>query len=145
MATNSTAIQVARKEIISLLESQKKQITIALPKHLTADRLCRIAVTEMGRNPKLFDCDKTSVLAAIVMAAQLGLEPGINGQCYLVPYKGVCQLIPGWQGFVDLIARAGRASVWTGAVRDGDKFDYTLGSSPFLNHTPGDEDGGDFT
>jgi recombination protein RecT len=67
------------------------------------------------------------------------------GQAYLVPYKGVCQLVPGWQGYVDLISRAGRASVWTGAVRDGDLFDYTLGSSPTLEHKPGDEDGGEFT
>ncbi len=145
MATTTTAIQVARKEIVGLLERQKAQITMALPKHLTADRICRIAITEMGRNPKLFDCDKTSILASIVMAAQLGLEPGINGQCYLVPYKGVCQLIPGWQGFVDLISRAGRASVWTGAVRDGDQFTYALGSNPVLEHVPGDDDGGKFT
>jgi recombination protein RecT len=145
MSTNGTAIQLARKNIIQLLESQKKQVTMALPKHLTADRLCRIAVTEMGKNPKLFECSQTSILASIIMAAQLGLEPGINGQCYLVPYKGTCQLIPGWQGFVDLISRAGRASVWTGAVRDGDKFEYTLGSSPVLNHTPGEDDGDNFT
>ena len=145
MANNNTAIQLARKEIVGLLEKQKAQITMALPKHLTADRICRIAITEMGRNPKLFECEKTSVLASIVMAAQLGLEPGINGQCYLVPYKGVCQLIPGWQGFVDLISRAGRASVWTGAVRDGDQFSYALGSNPLLEHVPGDDDEGNFT
>jgi recombination protein RecT len=141
----STAIQLARKSIIELLESQKKQIVIALPKHLTADRLCRVAITELSKNPALFNCDKTSILAAIIMAAQLGLEPGINGQCYLVPYGNKCQLIPGWQGYVDLISRAGRASVWTGAVHEGDEFQYTLGSSPVLNHTPAEEENGDFT
>jgi recombination protein RecT len=138
-------IQIARKNVIGLLESQKAQITMALPKHLTADRLCRVAVTEMSKNPKLFECTPTSILASIIMAAQLGFEVGVCGQAYLVPYKGVCQLVPGWQGFVDLISRAGRASVWTGAVREGDLFDYTLGSSPKLEHRPGDEDGGDFT
>jgi recombination protein RecT len=142
---SSSAIQLARKNIVGLLEGQKKQIQMALPKHLTADRLCRVAVTEMNKNPKLFDCQPVTVLASIIMAAQLGLEPGVNGQCYLVPYKGVCQLIPGWQGYVDLISRAGRASVWTGAVREGDEFTYKLGSCPVLEHTPSDEDGGNFT
>jgi recombination protein RecT len=138
-------IQLARKHIVSLLESQKAQITMALPKHLTADRLCRVAVTEMSKNPKLFECAPTSVLAAIIMAAQLGLELGVDGQAYLVPYKGVCQFIPGWKGYVDLISRAGRASVWTGAVRTGDWFEYQLGSSPKLEHKPGDDDNGNFT
>jgi recombination protein RecT len=141
----SNEIQIARKQIVGLLESQKAQITMALPKHLTADRLCRVAVTEMSKNPKLFECTQTSILASIIMAAQLGFEVGVNGHAYLVPYKGVCQLVPGWQGYVDLISRAGRASVWTGAVREGDWFEYTLGSSPKLDHKPGDEDGGDFT
>jgi len=142
MATGNE-IQLARKNIIGLLETQKAQITMALPKHLTADRLCRTAVTEMSKNPKLFDCTPTSILASIIMAAQLGFEVGVNGQAYLVPYYDnkkqvtICQLIPGWQGFVDLISRAGRASVWTGAVRGGDFFDYTLGSSPNLEHKPG--------
>jgi recombination protein RecT len=144
MASNAE-IQLARKNIIGLLESQKAQITMALPKHLTADRLCRVAVTEMSKNPKLFECNPTSILASIITAAQLGLEVGVNGQAYLVPYSGVCQLIPGWQGYVDLVSRAGRASVWTGAVRSGDFFKYQLGSSPKLEHTPGDEDGGNFT
>lgn len=140
-----TDIQLARKQIVSLLESQKAQITMALPKHLTADRLCRVAVTEMSKNPALFDCSQTSVLASIIMAAQLGLEIGVNGQAYLVPYKGTCTLIPGWQGYVDLVSRSGRASVWTGSVRDGDDFEYTLGSAPHLKHTPSDEDAGNYT
>jgi hypothetical protein len=49
-------------------------------------------------------------------AAQLGLEPGINGQGYLIPYKGTCTFVPGWKGLVDLVARSGRATVWTGVV-----------------------------
>lgn len=78
----------------------------------------------------------------MIIASQLGLEPGVAGQGYLVPYlnrktdRYECQFIPGWQGLVDLTARAGRASVWTGAVFDGDVFDYALGDSPFVQHKP---------
>jgi recombination protein RecT len=68
----------------------------------------------------------------------------MQGQSFLVPYKNKtgsyeCQFIPGWKGLVDLVNRAGRASVWSGAVFEGDEFDYALGDKPFLNHKPGDE------
>jgi recombinational DNA repair protein RecT len=58
-----------------------------------------------------------------------------------VPYKGICQPIPGWQGIVDLVSRTGRATVWTGAVWNGDEFDYALGDRPFIMHKPGDSHG----
>ena len=76
-------------------------------------------------------------------AAQLGLEPGINGQGYLIPYKGTCTFVPGWKGLVDLVARSGRATVWTGVVYPGDRFEYQLGDAPFCRHVPGDGSEGD--
>jgi recombination protein RecT len=40
------------------------------------------------------------------------------GQCYLIPYKSECQLIPGYQGLLDLVRRSGKvkrieAQTWT--------------------------------
>lgn len=96
--------------------------------------MARIALTCFRKNPKLAVCDPRSVFAAVLTAAQLGWEPGIN--CYLIPYKRECQLVPDWQALVDLVHRSGRASVWTGAVFAGDEFDYSLGDSPFINHKP---------
>jgi recombination protein RecT len=59
----------------------------------------------------------------------------------LVPYKGKATFVPGWQGLVDLVSRAGRATVWTGAVYEGDEFDWQLGDDPFVKHKPtGDSD-----
>lgn len=123
-----------------MLESFKVQIAAALPRHLNADRMVRIAMTEFRKNPDLARCDPKSVFASIIIAAQLGLEPGVMGQAYLIPYNKVCTLVPGWQGYVDLVARAGRASVWTDAVRAGDTFRYSKGTSPSIIHEPGDGD-----
>jgi recombination protein RecT len=100
------------------------------------DRIARIALTSFRRNRKLGECDPRSVFAAVIMAAQLGWEIDLGGQAYLVPYKRECQLVPGWQGLVDLVFRAGKAAVWTGAVYEGDEFDYSLGDLPFLRHRP---------
>ena len=135
---------VARKEtpkdFPGMLKAFLPEIQRALPKHLSGDRMARIAMTEFRKNPKLQKCEPKTIFASIIIGSQLGLEPGIMGQAFLVPYNGVCQLIPGWQGLVDLVSRAGRASVWTGAVFEGDEFDYGLGDRPFVSHKPAGND-----
>lgn len=121
----------------------KAQLAAALPRHINPDRMIRLALTAFSQNKKLAECRPDSIFASVIVASQLGLEIGIDGQGYLVPYKGIATFVPGWKGYVDLISRAGRATVWTGAVYEGDQFDYALGDSPFINHKPGDnyEDG----
>jgi recombination protein RecT len=124
------------KTFPQMLGAYKNHLALALPKHMNADRMARIALTAFRQNPQLENCTPASIFAAVIVGSQLGLEPGVMGQAYLVPYKGECQFIPGWQGYVDLVSRAGRASVWTGAVFQGDEFEYELGDSPFLKHRP---------
>lgn len=120
-------------------EKHKDQIAAALPKHLTPERMIRLARTSLSQNRRLAECDPGSIFASVVVASQLGLEIGVSGQGYLVPYKGKATFVPGWQGLVDLVSRSGRGSVWTGAVFAGDEFDYSLGDSPFVKHKPGGE------
>lgn len=117
----------------------KPQMSLALPKHLTADRMTRLAMTAFSTTPKLQDCTFESIAGAIMTFAALGLEPGVDGQGFLVPYGKICQAVPGWKGLVDLVSRSGRAAVWTGAVFQGDDFDYALGDAPFVKHKPGEE------
>lgn len=139
--STTTALDKPKTKAITfpdMLEQYKSQIAMALPKHLNPDRMSRIALTEFRKNPELGNCDPRTVFASIIMAAQLGLEPGVMGQCYLIPYKGTCTFVPGWQGYVDLVSRSGRASVWTDAVRKGDRFTFTKGSSPSIDHAPGE-------
>lgn len=127
-----------------MLEAMKPQIAMALPRHLTPDRMIRIALTCCRLNPRLLECTPESLIAAIMISSQLGLEPGVMGQSFLVPFKRkdvyICQLIPGWMGILDLVNRSGKATAWTGAVYGGDAFDWALGDSPYLRHKPsGDE------
>lgn len=125
-------------ELTAYLQKATLSIKNALPKHLTPDRMIRLAVTCFSTSPKLRECSAQSILGSLITASQLGLEPGVQGQGYLIPYKGTCTFVPGWKGLVELVARAGRATVWTGAVCPGDEFDYQLGDSPFCRHKPGD-------
>jgi recombination protein RecT len=125
------------------MDGFKGQMALALPKHLTADRMARLALSAFSSNPQLQQCDPRSIAASIMTASTLGLEPGVNGQGYLIPYKQTCTFVPGWKGLVDIANRSGRVSVWTGAVFEGDHFEYALGDNPFIQHRPGDEDSPD--
>lgn len=138
------------KDFPAMLKAFLPEIQRALPKHLDGDRMSRIALTAFRRTPKLAECDPRSVFAAVIQASQLGLEPDTLGRAYLIPYKVSkkvgsqweshyeCQFIPGWKGLVDLVSRSGQATVWTGAVYQGDKFEYQLGDDPKCVHVPGD-------
>ena len=137
---NAPAVrQPQSKNFPAMLEQFKNEIARALPRHLNPDRMSRIALTAFRRTPKLGDCDPRSVFAAVIQASQLGLEPDTLGRSYLIPYGKECQFVPGWKGLVDLTNRSGNATTWTGAVFDGDEFDYALGDRPFVTHKPGEE------
>lgn len=132
---NQVAVSPA-KSLNDFMDKYKSQIALALPKHITADRMVRLAMTSFSQNSALQKCDMHSIFASVIVAAQLGLEIGVGGQGYLVPYGGKATFVPGWQGLVDLVSRAGRATVWTGAVYAGDEFDWALGDRPFVKHRP---------
>jgi recombination protein RecT len=99
MATQNLPATQKAANIRALLEKSKNQMAMALPKHLTVDRLLRVSMTSIQKTPKLLDCTQQSLLACIMTCAQLGLEPDqFLGQAYLVPYGNVCTLIPGYRG-----------------------------------------------
>lgn len=126
--------------IRQLLERSRRQLEMALPKHLTADRLLRVAMTSIQRTPKLLDCTQTSLLACIMTCAQLGLEPDqFLGQAYLVPFKNTCTLIPGYRGYIALARRSGEVqSVSSQAVYEKDHFILQYGIDEKLEHVPYD-------
>ena len=122
----------------------KAQMALALPKHMTSDRLARIALTEIRKVPTLAKCDQTSFLGAIMQCAQLGLEPGgALGHAYLLPFdnrkKGITevQFIVGYRGMIDLARRSGQiVSLTARTVHENDEFSYQYGLSEDLKHVP---------
>jgi recombination protein RecT len=134
VANPETRLEQKPMTIHQALEQMRPKIEAALPRHLNADRMLRIAFTEINKTPALMQCEVKSVLASIIIASQLGLEPGVMGQGFLIPYGKTCTFVPGWQGYVDLVSRAGRATVHTDTVFPGDAFEYEKGSTPFIRH-----------
>lgn len=131
-----TKAQIIVEQVLS--DQFKQKLALALPKHLSADRMVRIAATEIRKNPALLNTTPASFLGAVMQSAQLGLEPGSAlGQAYLVPYGNQCQLILGYRGMIDLARRSGQVlSLSAFAVHEGDEFNYQLGLHPDIHHVP---------
>ena len=131
--------------IRTLLEKSKGQIAAALPKHLNAERIVRVTMTSIQRNPDLLDCDPISLVGAVIQSSQLGLEPdGILGHAYLVPFRNTkkggrleVQFIPGYKGLIDLARRSGQVNrISAHIVYEGDVFKMEFGTSEVLEHIP---------
>lgn len=136
-----------KQTVNQLVLSQRAQIQMALPKHMSPDRMLRIAMTEIRKNPELGVCDPMSFLGAIIQASQLGLEPGSAlGHAFLVPFnnkkKGVkeVQLITGFKGFIELARRSGQVSSLSARlVHEKDTFKFEYGDDEKITHVPTSE------
>ena len=133
----------SRGAFLALVEGRKASIEAVLPRHLQGrgDTLVKSAILASMKNPQLEKCSQSSVATALVQAAQLGFTDvsGTLGQCYLVPYNGVCQLIIGYRGMIELARRSGEVvSLDAQPVFKGDVFERTLGDNPSFVHKPGD-------
>lgn len=138
---------IVQKTLIGM----KGQLGAALPEIMTPERFVRLTLTAMSKNPKLYDCTQGSLIGAIFMAAQLGLEPNTPlGQAYLIPYWNnrykcyECQFQVGYKGMITLAYRSGKVTdIWAADVRENDEFRYELGLNPILEHKPVLKDRGD--
>lgn len=129
-------------QMIDLVKSLTPQISLALPKHMTGERMARIVATAIRANPELGLCTKMSFVGCVLSCAQLGLEPNTPlGLAYLIPRKNGktgkkdCTLLLGYQGMLELGSRAG-VTVFGYVVREGDEFKVQLGSDPKIEHVP---------
>ena len=112
----------------SFMDKLKPQMALALPKHLTADRMTRLALTAFSTSEALQRCTTKSIAASIMTAGQLGLEPGVNGAGFLVPHGTICTFVPGWKGLVDLVSRSGRGTAFTGVIFKDQEYTFIDGA-----------------
>ena len=128
MTTPATQPKSPVAQFSGFLDKFKPQLALALPKHMTADRMARLALTAFSGSKQMQECTPQSIAASIMTAGQLGLEPGVNGQGYLIPYGKTCTFVPGWKGLVDLVARSGRGTVYTGVIFKDQRYTFTDGA-----------------
>ena len=152
------ALTRSPRDIDALIRSDqfKNAVAKALPKHRTADRFVRVALTAMMRTPELRKCSQESLFKALLDLSMYGLEPD-GRRAHLIPFKRnwkdaegkwhneiEVQLILDYKGIAELVRRSGDVSyIHADVVYERDEFDYALGSGAFLKHKPNMEDRGE--
>lgn len=143
MTTNTPAAlsdQIAGAQVAEqrtahdLIRSMSGEFGKVLPETVPVDTFLRLALTELQRNDGLQKCTASSLLGALMLSAQLGLEPGGPlGHLYLTPrrvknstgqHEQAVVPIIGYKGLVELARRSGKVgTVKAQIIREGDLFD----------------------
>jgi recombination protein RecT len=131
-----------------LQPSFQKQLANALGSLHLAERLARVVLTAMQKNPDLQKCTMESMWECCLHCASLNLMPDPLGRIYLVPFKDhkknitIATVVVGYQGFIELAYRSGQIdSIQLRPVFKGDEFSYSFGMEPSLKHVPCDNPG----
>lgn len=144
-----SAAKAEKKTMQAYIKAMAPAIQKALPSVITPERFTRMVLSALSATPKLAECTPQSFLAAMMTAAQLGVEPNTAlGQAYLLPYRNhgnmECQFQLGYKGLIDLAYRSGEVSVIQAhTVYENDVFEYELGMDPKLRHVPAKADRGE--
>lgn len=112
--------------IVEVVKALEPEIKKALPEVLGTERFVRMVLSAINSTPELANCTPMSFIAALMNAAQLGLEPNTPlGQAYLIPYKNKktgtveCQFQLGYKGMIDLAYRTGQVQMNSGGTGGG--------------------------
>jgi recombination protein RecT len=147
----SQALALTRDKYTALsgmLEGQRAKLGAVIPAAMagmTPSRAIAVVLDACSRTPALLECDPRTIVRACVQAAEVGLELGSPlGEAYIVPFfnsrRNVkeAQFIPGYRGLIKLMSLDQSVSyVAAELVREGDTFDYELGTTPRIVHKPG--------
>jgi recombination protein RecT len=141
MNEQTTAL-LKREEIEGLIKSIP--MGDVLPRHITPERMTRLAITALRGNATLQACSRGSILASVLNAGIMGLEVNTPaGHAYLVPFRDKqgnqqAQLLIGYKGRMDLVRRSGVAHMNPArSVHVGDEFAYEYGLEEKMTHKLG--------
>lgn len=120
----------------SFFTEYQGQISKALPSHMKADRMTRIFLTALTKNPKLGECSTLTLFNACVQCSELGVEP--NGRdAHLVPFGGKITVIVDYKGMIKLARRSGEVSQLVAVnIYENEHYVYREGLDRTIEHTP---------
>jgi len=124
--------------IIDAIERQRPGFMDAVPKGFDGDRFARVCKTVVRENTALQQCDIQSLLGALMISAQLGLEPNTTlAEAHIIPYGNKAQFQIGYRGLIKLAWNSGLiASIDYDKICENDTYEYSKGDSGTLKHIP---------
>lgn len=134
------------KTLAEIIKYRWSEIEAVMPKHLSSERLYQMTVSAINREPKLGQCELSTLLSCVMKCSALGLEPSAVdglGRAYILPFynnktrKMEATFILGYKGMIDLARRSGEIeSIASRAVYEGDEFEYEFGLDEKCRHVP---------
>lgn len=110
---------------------------------INVERLAGAATWAITQQPDLALMPGESLVNSLMISSQIGLYPGPEGDCFLIPRwngrakRKECQWQVGYPGLLKLAWRSGKLASTDGEmVRETDEFSYRRGTRPFIDHTP---------
>lgn len=141
--TGNASPEKKETTIFDLIESRKDQFAQAAGNNMDVNKFLRIATFSIRTNPTLMKCSAPSLMSALMQSAQLGLEPGVLGHCYLVPFWSKklssfeATFIISYKGMIELARRSGNIqSIAARVVYENDEFQFEYGLEEKLIHKP---------
>lgn len=131
--TIETAPEKGSLKYVLSAANVRDQFAKALPKHLSADRFVRVAITALTRTPDLQKCTQASFMKCLLDLSAMGLEPD-GRRAHLIPFKNTrantteCTLVVDYKGIAELAMRSGMVgSIHCDKVCENDEFEVDRG------------------
>jgi recombination protein RecT len=116
------------KTVLDLIRGMEGELQRSLQSEQAAQTLARHYFNAIRYNELLRQCTAESLVAALLLSAQVRLEPGPLGHVYLVPFKdtkarafNVVWML-GYVGIAELARRGGAAGLRAAVVWHGDEY-----------------------
>lgn len=119
-----------------------KKIDRLIPDHITPERFINMAQNAVTKNPKLAECELTSLFQCLIDCCAFGIE--VDGRrAYLIPRNNrrkqivECTVTISYMGLIELCKRNGDVqNVRAHRVYENDNFRLQLGSDARIEHSP---------
>ena len=89
------------------LDKSGPKLLELLPAGIDQARFIRNVSSQVKMNPAIQQCRPDTIINSIVKATHLGLDIGVLGSAYIVPYGNQASLVIGYAGLIDLAFRSG--------------------------------------
>lgn len=140
-----------KSKVVALINQRGKEFAALSPYPLSigspeaqVDRAVQMAVAEfdlyVSQKPEVLACTPHSITTALLRHIQTGLVLGTTA--FIVPFemkkskKSIAVWMAQYTGLMELAYLSKVRAINAGVARKGDPFEFSLGSSPFVNHAP---------
>jgi recombination protein RecT len=102
---------------------------------LTPERMIRVAVNAVAKDPNLQKCSQISLIGSILQSAALGLEINTPLQeAYLIPYGTSATFQPGYRGLIKLARRGDVKVIFAEVIKEKDEVEVLRGMENTIKH-----------